>query len=354
MGVATDAAPIQIDSTFAMASCTKLLATIAALQCVERGLVSLDEPVDTIVPELSALPIISETGVERKLTFKDYSNKITLRQLLTHTSGLSYDFLDPLLMAWRASRNEESQTFSGRVVEAMNTPLIFEPRDGWAYGTSVDWAGVIVERVSGMKLDDYFEKYIKIPLGLTLTTFHLERKPEVREKLVDLSVRSNGVLKHMDRFFADPAVEASGGAGLYSSGPDFVAVLADLLRDNPVLLRKDTVDLMFTPQLAEGSTAYQDLHLDASSHEHFLGGSSRNLKVNFGLGGLLLMEDVKNHRLEKPKGTMTWGGATNLTWSVNREKGVALLYASSVWPPLDEPGLRVAEAFETAIWRLAL
>jgi CubicO group peptidase (beta-lactamase class C family) len=335
-----------------MASCTKLLTTIAALQCVERGLVSLDEPVYTILPELSALPIISETGVEKRLTYKDHSNKITLRQLLTHTSGLSYDFSNPLLMAWRASRNEESQSFSGKVVDAMNTPLIFEPQDGWTYGTSVDWAGVIVERVSGLKLDEYFEKNINMPLGLTQTTFHLEKKPEVLEKLVDLSVRSGNALKHMDRFFGDPAVEASGGAGLYSSGPDYVAVLADLLRDDPVLLRKDTVDLMFTPQIAEGSLAYQDLHSDASSHQHFLGGASRDLDINFGLGGLLLMEDVKNHRLEKPKGTMTWGGATNLTWSVNRDIGVALLYASSVWPPLDEPGLRVAEAFETAIWRL--
>jgi CubicO group peptidase (beta-lactamase class C family) len=335
-----------------MASCTKLLATIAALQCVERGFVSLDEPVYTIVPELATLPIISETGVEKTLTYKGHSNKITLRQLLTHSSGLAYDFLNPLLMAWRASRNEESQTFSGRVVDAMNTPLVFDPQEGWAYGTGVDWAGVIVERVSGMKLDDYFQKNINKPLGLTLMTFHLERKDEVLDKLVDLSVRSNGVLKHMDRFFADPAVEASGGAGLYSSGPDFVAVLADLLQDNPVLLRKDTVDLMFTPQLADDSLASQNLHQDASSHQHFLGGSSRDLKINFGLGGLLLVEDVKNDRLEKPKGTMTWGGATNLTWSINRDRGVALLYASSVWPPLDEPGLRVAEAFETAIWRL--
>jgi CubicO group peptidase (beta-lactamase class C family) len=313
----------------------------------------LDKPVYTILPELATLPIISETGVERNLTYKDQSNEITLRQLLTHTSGLAYDFSSPLLMAWRASRNEASQSFSGRVVDAMNTPLIFNPRDGWAYGTGVDWAGVIVERVSGTRLDDYFEKNINMPLGMTLTTFHLESKSEVRERLVDLSVRSNGVLKHMDTFFADPVVEASGGAGLYSSGPDFVAVLADLLRDDPVLLRKDTVDLMFTPQLAEDSLACQDLYSDASSHQHFLGGSSRDLKINFGLGGLLLMEEVKNHRLKKPKGTMTWGGATNLTWSINRGIGVALLYASSVWPPLDEPGLGVAEAFETAIWRLS-
>jgi CubicO group peptidase (beta-lactamase class C family) len=335
-----------------MASCTKLLTTIATLQCVEHGFVSLEDEVYAILPELISLPIIFKEGPDAQLSYKDHTKKITIHQLLTHTSGLSYDFMHPLLVAWRASRSEESKVFSGRVVDAMNTPLVFEPQEGWTYGTGLDWAGVIVERVSGMKLEDYFEKYIYVPLGLTLTTFHLERKPGVRTRLVNLSLREGTGFRSMNQVFADPVVEASGGAGMYSSASDFIAVLADLLQDHPLLLRKETVDLMFTPQLEEESYAYNDLQADISSHQHFLGGSPDSVKVNFGLGGLLLMEDVKNHRLEKPTGTLSWGGATNLTWSVNREKGVALLYASSVWPPLDEPGLRVAEAFETAIWHL--
>jgi CubicO group peptidase (beta-lactamase class C family) len=333
-----------------MASCTKLLTTIATLQCIENGLVSLNDEVYPILPELATLPIISENGLEGRLSYKDHLGRITIHSLLTHTSGLSYDFINPLLIEWRASRSEGSKVFSGTVSDAMNTPLVFEPQEGWTYGTGLDWAGIIVERITDMKLEDYFEKYIYAPLRLTLTTFHLERRPDVRERLVNLSLRTESGLTNMNHIFADPVAEASGGAGIYSSAPDFLAVLEDLLRDSPLLLRKETVDLMFSPQLEEESPACNDLRADISSHQHFLGGSSDALKVNFGLGGLLLMEDVKNDRLEKPKGTLSWGGATNLTWSVNRERGVALLYASNVWPPLDGPGLAVAEAFETAVW----
>lgn len=120
-----------------------MVGTIAALQCVERGQVSLDEPIERILPELANLDIIEPLEVASALankpfTLKPSTKKVTLRQLLSHTSGLAYDTTDPLIQAWRASRQEEPLGFTGKIVEAFVVPLLFEPGEGWAYSGGID------------------------------------------------------------------------------------------------------------------------------------------------------------------------------------------------------------------------
>jgi CubicO group peptidase (beta-lactamase class C family) len=130
---------------FWLVACTKLIRNVTALQCVKRGQICLNNPVDEILPELARPQITqavvsSDDGGAASQGFSLVSAKstITLRQLLTHTSGLGYDFVYLELMAWRASRGEEPLSLSGQLVKAYSTPLLFEPGEGWAYGGGIN------------------------------------------------------------------------------------------------------------------------------------------------------------------------------------------------------------------------
>src|SRR6202012_4071704 len=141
-----------------IASCTKLLASICALQCVERGQITLDEPVGKIVPEIANPKIVKlDESAEGGFTLTPAKTAITLRQLLTHTSGNAYEWGDPRLSAWRKAQPPVPQEQKGKTAVTYNTPLLFEPGEGWVYGGSLDWAGEIAGRLNNMSLGDYME-----------------------------------------------------------------------------------------------------------------------------------------------------------------------------------------------------
>lgn len=141
-GVSADAKPIDLDTTFWIASCTKLIGTIAVLQCVERGQIGLDETVENILPELDNPGIISDGTspdlVDSPPKIHPATKKINARHLLCHTSGLAYDMFSPTLTAWRVGRGESLQGLPGDVTTAHAVPLLFEPGEGWAYGGGID------------------------------------------------------------------------------------------------------------------------------------------------------------------------------------------------------------------------
>ncbi|KFY21680.1 hypothetical protein V493_07204 [Pseudogymnoascus sp. VKM F-4281 (FW-2241)] len=120
--VLPDASPTDRHGAFWIASCSKLVGTIAALQCIECGLITLDEPVSSVLPELSDLELITLTVTESPLRIR----------------GLEYDIMDPTIMAWRSSKGEQPKTLAGTVVDAQLVPLKFEPGEGWAYSGGID------------------------------------------------------------------------------------------------------------------------------------------------------------------------------------------------------------------------
>lgn len=250
---------INLDSTFWGFSCTKLLTTIAVLQCVENGLIGLDDTVDGILPELQQPEIItSEPDGKFKLT--PAKNKITLRHLVTHTSGLSYDAMHPVLVAWRVSRGEPPQVMSGKIPEAYDLPLLFEPGTSWVYGAGLDWAGLLVERLNNTKLAAYMQRKLFKPLGLDSSTFRPATRPDIMASLAQMWLRSDtGELSSTTSPYPLHARNDSGGMGLVTSTKDFVAILQDLLKDKPLLLKKESVSEMFTAQFEPGAPQYKGL-----------------------------------------------------------------------------------------------
>lgn len=323
------------------------------MQCVERGQITLDEPIDGILPELKRpLIIIPEENDADEAPFRlrPSTKRITLRHLLTHTSGLGYDY-HPLLVRWRESRGEAPRFMEGKVIDALELPLLFEPGEGWVYGVGIDWVGVAVARLNGMDtLEEYFDRYIYRPLGLSWTTFRLEKRPDIQARLIGTAERqSDGSLKDTPSRWSTDAPEDSGGAGLYSTVPEFIAVLGDLIKDEPVLLERDTIDVMCEPQFEAGSPCLLSLIASKDGLRSMTGDIDDTSGLNWTLAGLTAMKDTGAMK----KAFIAGFGMPNLSWFLNRERGIAAVFATQVNPPLDRRCYRLAHRFFDEVWQLA-
>lgn len=210
-----------------MASSTKLIASIALLQCVEKGLIDLDSPLAKIVPELENKEILQQSS-----DTKVYSQtKITAQHLLSHTSGMGYPFLHPLLIKWSQTPEAQERKDAHDIADRYNAPLIFEPGESWAYGVSVDFAGVVVRRLhNNISLEDYLISHIweKVGLAAPFPTFHLSAHPEYKARLMQAAKRGpDGQLIPHEMWQGDDAFDQPGGHGLCATANDYLAVLSD-------------------------------------------------------------------------------------------------------------------------------
>lgn len=352
-GVLEDAQPLDFDQTFFIASCTKLVTTVAALQLVEAGIITLDESLDHHLPELASQPIVSQLP-DGQLKYDQATHPITLRDLITHSSGATYDWLDPTLYAWRASRGEApTLVVDGDVAKSFAYPRRFESGTSWNYSGGLDWTSLLIERLTGTSFEEYIEGNIAKPLGVKTFTWHLPRKPYVAKNLVRMSTRKeDGTLVDGPNPFCPEPVKEAGGLGMYANVHDFTRVLADLLKDSPVLLKKPSVDQMFTPQFAPDSSSLRDLRASGEfAYQCTLDDSMEGVVANQGLGGLLVEENVNRETYFRPAGTLSWSGLPNLAWSINRERGLATFFATQVSPWADRKTWDIIARFETAVWQ---
>ncbi|KIV81332.1 hypothetical protein PV11_03523 [Exophiala sideris] len=326
------ASSMNLDTTFWIASCTKLLTTIAALQCMEKGLLSLDADVSEILPEWETSDILTGFNESGEPQLSKTTNTITLRQLLTHSSGMGYDFLSPELAKWRRWRGDEPGPSLESLAKRYVMPLLYEPGDGWTYSVSIDWAGKMVERVNdGIHLGEYMRQHIWKPLGMTSTGFRPEENEHIRSHLCATTARtSSGELVPVPPYYSPNPHDDLGGGGLYSSASDYLKVLVSLLKNDGQLLRPETVRKMFEPQLQDENHLLVHA-LNPTTGAMFRGGVESKA-WNFGLGGILNMDDVEG---VCKKGTLSWGGLPNLFWWIDPAAGNCGIYASQVLPPGD-------------------
>ncbi len=246
-------------------------------------------------------------------------------------------------------------------------PLLFEPGDGWAYGCSIDWAGKMVERVTGVRLGEYMKEHIYEPLGMTSTGFRLAENDILSSRLCATTARSptGGFVPAAPYPNQNPADDLGGG-GLYSSVPDYMQVLISLLGNDGKLLKPDTVQLMFTPQLPD------DKYLTAAATHPLAGPMFRSgvdsQDWNWGLGGILNTADVEG---VCRKGTMSWGGLPNLFWVrspctlfgmipeidlriqwIDPSLGTCGMYASQLLPPGDATSVGLAVDFRKYVYKV--
>lgn len=256
--------PLREDHIFRAFSNTKLVTSCAAMLLFEEGRFQLDDPIDLYLPQLANRTVL-KPGAASLSDVEPARGPITIRHLMSHSSGLSYGLLDPgtlLFNAYSEKKILSPYTSSARLVDELaELPLAYHPGTSWEYSIATDVLGRLVEVLSGGSLESFFEERIFAPLGMVDTAFALPQDKHGR--LVRYYAGADqkapmkpGLTRVDDAPWADaylkPFPRQSGGGGLVTTLPDMVALLRGLLPGGPTLLEAETVAAMMTNQLPEG------------------------------------------------------------------------------------------------------
>jgi CubicO group peptidase (beta-lactamase class C family) len=333
--------PIDTQSTiFWIASCTKLVTAIALLQLVEQGKIPLDDAefIKKTVPELSEKKVYADgvNGVEQE-------KGVTMRMLLSHTAGFGYRFTDPRLQA------DGIEGSSGDKRDILDAKMVNQPGSMWEYGINLDWAGIVLERVTGQTLGEYFQEHIFTPVGIATEGASMFPSKDAQKNLAHMHQReTDGTLKEREHLYNGPLSCAkenqkdflqSGGAGLWSRPSEYIKILAALLNDgtNPQtqnrILKKESVDLLWEnqipsqPDFARSNVPPANPLLVNQSADMYP--QPGNPPQGWGFGGFITIEPGSSGR---GANTLWWMGLCNCFWWVDREKGVAGMLASQVLP----------------------
>ncbi|OKL62291.1 hypothetical protein UA08_02307 [Talaromyces atroroseus] len=355
--------PLQIDDIMGLYSASKLITGIAALQISERGLVDLDEDVAKILPELACLKVLTGMDDHGKPIMEERSAKITLRQLISHSGGVTYDFLTPLLMRYNESQGLDPIRAWTTTVESFSCPLVAQPGTAWKYGTGFEWAGYLVSHLTGMSLEEYTKQNIAAPLGIDDMTYFPRKNESLRSRMVSVTRRDPNVEDGKGKVILDthPDIlgavqEELGGVGLYTSMNSYMKVLCSLLADDEKLLKKETTAKMFQPQLTPAAQRSLQSNFDHIAKGEEVGvppyvGTFPQVRYDFGLGGMLSMEDIDSGSLKwRRKGYFFWSGMPNIFWFVDRAAGVCAIFGTQVMPNADEQIRKVINMVEKEVY----
>jgi CubicO group peptidase (beta-lactamase class C family) len=338
--------PMTLDSVFRIASMTKAITSVAAMQLVEQGKLALEAPVPDIDPTLGAPQVLEGFDAAGKPRLRPARRPITLRHLLTHTAGFGYNMWDPTVGRYLETAGLPPRG-TGRVA-SIRMPLVFDPGERWEYGINTDWVGRLVEAASGRPLDAYFRERIFGPLGMTDSGY--VTSPEQRARQARLHHRqSDGSLLPQPLEPPPTAVEFwSGGGPLYSTGRDYLQLLQMLLNrgswNGASLPRPETVALMgqnHTGDIPAGvmKTALPEMSCDVD----FFPGA----RIRWALGYMLNLDPGPNGR---SAGTVSWGGIFNTYYWLDPVRRVTGLIMTQILPFADPRVLALYGRFERAIY----
>jgi methyl acetate hydrolase len=335
---------VKPDSIFRIASMTKAITTTAAMQLVEQGKVGLTGPVSKYLPELGKLEVLDGFDAAGKPMLRAPKNPIELRHLMTHTSGCVYSVWDPMMD--RYTKIPGNAAPPGAV--APLTPLAFDPGTKWQYGTGIDWTGKLVEKVSGLTLEEYFQRNILGPLGMKDTTFVF---PEEKfDRLVSSYRRQpDGSLKEDARTMPTPPKAFNGGGGLFSTAPDYIRFTQMILRkgrsaNGDQILAPKTVEMMSANQIGSvnvhkmtstdpATSADVDMHPGAAD------------KYTFGF----LMNPVA-YEAGRSAGSLAWAGIENTFYWIDPKRAVSAVIMMQFFPFVDPQAVGMLGDFERAVY----
>ena len=337
------------DTVFRIASMTKMVTAVAALQLVEQGRLALDAPVPDIDPALSAPRVLEGFDAAGAPRLRPARRPITLRQLMTHTAGFTYEVWDANTLRYVAATGMPSAS-TGELA-ALRLPLAFDPGTRWEYGLNMDWVGQIVEAVSGQALDAYVSEHITMPLGMADTGFiaapaQRARQASVHQRAADgtlapLPLEAPFSEEHRPEFWA-------GGAGLYSTAADYLTLLRMLLHGGSFagarILREETVAEMARNHIGDLEAGILKTTTPARSNDVDLFPGSA---LRWGLGPMINMAAGPHGR---SAGTLTWGGVFNSYFWLDPARQIAGVMMTQILPFADARALRLYGRFESGVY----
>jgi methyl acetate hydrolase len=339
-------APMGLDTVVWIASMTKAITATAAMQLVEGGKLDLERPASDVVPDLAAAKVLEGFDAGGQPRLRAPKRPITLRHLLTHTAGYAYEIWEPGVARYQEVTGTPGITTC--LNAALTTPLMFDPGDRWQYGINLDWAGKMVEAVSGKKLDRYFQDHIFGPLGIKDTSFKLS--PSQRARLASVHQRDDkGVLAPIEFGLPEDPEFLMGGGGLYGTAGDYLTFAQMILGDGSFkgarVLKPETVALMArnhigTIEVGVLKTAMPGLSNDV---ELFPGMSKK-----WGLSFLINTQQASTGR---SAGSLAWAGLANTYFWIDRTRRVAGVFLSQVLPFYDTTAIDLFAKFESEVYR---
>lgn len=342
MADATAGVPMREDTLFQIASMTKALTSTAALQLVERGQLELDAPIGAILPDLADLPVLEGFDPAGQPVLRAARTPVTLRHLLLHTAGCGYTFMDETLL--RCAKAGPKTAPGSR--ESLRLPLLFDPGTQWQYGTGTDWVGLAVEAVSGMALQDWFDRELTGPLGMGATRFHADLPATATQ----VHAR-DGKAGEKGGFVTVPMVLGgggyqSGGGGLSSTASDYARFLRMVLRGGELdgvrvvspetarLMREDALPAslsagVLTSALPQLATAFDPLP---------------GQRGGWTLGGFLV--NTGTGPAGRSPGSLHWAGILNCYYWIDPARDIAGVILAQLAPFADPGALSAFAALE--------
>lgn len=331
--------PVSHDTIYRIYSMTKPITSVAAMMCFEAGLLRLEHPVSRYIPSFKKLKVWAGEG-----QLKDPDREMTIKDLFTHTSGLTYDFLglhpiEKKYIETRVIRQNHSLADMCEILSEI--PLVFSPGERWNYSVAIDVLGHIVELVSGQTLDDFFETRIFTPLGMADTGFTIpaskldrfaacyQRNPLTKE--ISLQDKGDAGSSYC-RDGKEPQKFFGGGGGLVSTLGDYYRFCCMLANggelDGARLLSPKTIEYMMSNHLPGGKTMSQ------MGDKLF---SESNMDGNgFGLGGAVTVDEIA---MNQPctAGTFSWGGLASTFFWIDPVEDIIAIQLTQMIPSSSYP-----------------
>jgi CubicO group peptidase (beta-lactamase class C family) len=336
-----------VDTVFRIASMTKAVTAAAAMQLVENGKLSLDQPAQQVLPFLAETKVLTGFDDDGAPVLRAPRGTVTLRNLLTHTAGFVYDTWNKNLDRY-ARQTGLPAARTGKLA-ALAAPLGFDPGERWEYGINIDIAGRMVEVASGMDLEAYMRQHIFGPLVMTDTSF--DQRPAWASRLATVHARqADDTLKPLD-IPAQPEEREfyPGGGGLFSTGPDYMRFLRALMNDGELdgarILRPETVALMgqnhigaldVQPMVSQVARLSNDVNLFPGMPKKW---------------GLSFLINTRDGHAGRSAGSLAWAGLNNTYYWLDPVLKVAGVYMTQVLPFADKTVLDGLDAFESAVYR---
>jgi CubicO group peptidase (beta-lactamase class C family) len=343
--------PMTIDTIFNIASMTKPIAALGCMRAVEQGLLHLDQNAGELIPWLDEVQVLDGFTSSGKPLMRNARTHITLRKLLTHTSGFVYE-------VWNSNQNKFLQftgpdIASNEAIASLEQPLAFEPGEKWGYGPGIDWATRLLEAATNQPLAKYLEAEIFKPLGMSDTSFEPIRVGEKKfDRRAALHRSTSNGYKTMKDGTLDRASNREfdgGGGGLYSTAADYGKFMQLLLNkgnfEGKNILSPETVKLMSENQIgALRVPQMRSTNYFMSADTDFLPGIEKTW-------GLSFLINEENNPGGRHKGSLSWAGLCNTYFWIDSTNEIAAALLCQVLPFAHPPVIELLSRFEKAIYK---